>query len=195
MANTKRRDTARRWTFVAIILIALISVIGGTYARYSSIGVVDAKIDIANWYVNISDENGNPINTTNLVTFKVNSNPNVAEGKIAPTSSASAKIIVNMTGTEVAALLAATIDQSAISTVFGSAANRVSLTLTVDGITYNSGSAAEFSLNNVSGEHEVVLTLTWVEDNTDSINAEDTSVGLNAAEITLPVTITVTQKV
>ena len=192
-----RTSTVRKWTMGLLIVFALVAVIGGTYSRYSTTGSGNATVSVAKWAVAI--KNGSkPIAESQNVAFVLDSNPNVAAGKIAPASTATATITVDMTGTEVAALLSATIDNSALATVFGDAAGRVTLTTTIDGTTYASGANAEIALADVSAVHNIVLTLTWTEDGTAAVNTADTTVGTkgdSARTITLPVTITATQKV
>lgn len=192
--TSSRKSSVKKWTFVMLMVFGLVSVIGGTYSRYVTTGSGNGTVSVAKW--NVAIKNGaRPISEAQDVAFVLNENSNVAAGKIAPASSASATISVDMTGTEVAALLNATVDSSSLATVFGDAASRVELTMTVDGTTYTSGSNAEIALANVSGVHNVVLTLTWTEDNTNAVNTADTTVGVAGSTITLPVTITATQKV
>lgn len=192
--TSSRKSSVKKWTFVMLMVFGLVSVIGGTYSRYVTTGSGNGTVSVAKW--NVAIKNGaTPISEAQNVAFVLNENSNVAAGKIAPASSASATISVDMTETEVAALLNATVDSSSLATVFGDAASRVELTMTVDGTTYTSGSNAEIALANVSGVHNVVLTLTWTEDNTNAVNTADTTVGVAGSTITLPVTITATQKV
>ncbi len=189
-----RKSTVKKSVFAVIILAILIALIGGTYARYTTSGTGSANVSVAKWVVNIKNGDS-PISENQNVAFVLEANENVKEGKIAPSSKASATITVDMTGTEVAALLTATIDSSSLATVFGDAASRVELKMSVDGTEYSSGDSAEIALADVSKVHNVVLTLEWTENNDSAKNAEDTTVGVNGKNITLPVTITVTQKV
>lgn len=189
-----RKSTVKKSLFAVIILVLLIALIGGTYARYTTSGTGSANVSVAKWVVNIKNGDS-PISENQNVAFVLQANENVKEGKIAPSSKATATVSVDMTGTEVASILTATIDSSSLATVFGDAADRVNLKMTVDGTEYNSGDSAEIALADVSKVHNVVLTLEWTENNVDAENVEDTTVGISGKDITLPVTITATQKV
>lgn len=53
----------------------------------------------------------------------------------------------------------------------------------------------EIPLEDVSKVHTVTFTLTWTENNSTDENNADTTVGEAGSTITLPVTLTATQKV
>lgn len=171
--------------------------ISGTYARYADKITGEAKVSVANWKVAFTDGTNALQDKFNLV-FTVQDNPNVVSGKIAPSTTATAKIQVDLTGTEVAVEYNAAIDKTALATIFGASADQVDVTTVakVAGQTDTTGTVnlvgdSAFTAGN--GKVEITITLTW--ENDDTKNTSDTSVGVAGGTLTLPVTVTLQQHI
>jgi len=196
---TKSRKTqAKKGTLVVLIVFALVAVIGGTYARYTASSSSNAQLKVAKWAVAFKT-NSAPISESNKLTFTVNSNNYVAANRIAPSNSATAEAVIDLTGTEVGVDMVATVDTSAIATTLKIDASRITTSLTVNGETKASGETTTLTYAQVSGltngQVPVVVTVTWAEDNSAANNTADTAAGTAFATIDVPVTLTVTQHV
>lgn len=197
--TTNRKSVAKRWTLIAIIAFALIAIIGGTYARYSTTGAATGTVQVAKWAIAMKADDGTILNaTTQPITFTVQSNTNVVPGKIAPAVTAVAEVELDLTGTEVAVDFDAVVDSSALTSI-GASSDKISLTTKVDGTTYTSGTVQTINLVDnapftaANGKKTVTLTLTW--ENDDNNNADDTSMGIDADTIEIPVTLTAKQHI
>lgn len=196
---TKSRKTqAKKGTLVVLIVFALVAVIGGTYARYTASSSSNAQLKVAKWAVAFKT-NSAPISESNKLTFTVASNDYVAANRIAPSNSATAEAVIDLTGTEVGVDMVVTVDTSAIATTLGIDASRITTSLTVNGVTKASGATTTLTYAEVStltsGQVPVVVTVTWAEDNSTANNTADTAAGAEFATIDVPVTLTVTQHV
>ena len=199
---TSRKSQAKRGTFTALIIFALIAIIGGTYARYSSQSTSNAKLQIAKWNVAFKT-NSNVISSENPITFTVAGNSNIAPNRIAPTYSASGLAQIDLTGTEVSVDLSADISAAAIKAAFGAnVQDRIDVTLKVNGVKQSSTTIpyATIASNPVI---DVEVIVEWTEDDANDAttsntteNTNDTTLGLAAGTaITIPVTLTATQHV
>ena len=196
MVRNERRRKAVKALFSIIALLLVVYLVSGTYARYSTVGMADGKVDIAEWHVAMkSSDNKTITSTTQDITFEVQSNTNVVSGKIAPAVTAVATIELDLTGTEVAVDFTATVGSLTPSNLPSS--DKISLTSAVEGGT--PGTAQVIPLVNDSaftaanGKKLVTLTLTWTNDDTN--NADDTSTGTTGGTFTIPVTLTVQQHI
>lgn len=196
---TKSRKTqAKKGTLVVLIVFALVAVIGGTYARYTASSSSNAQLKVAKWAVAFKT-NSAPISESNKLTFTVASNDYVAANRIAPSNSATAEAVIDLTGTEVGVDMVVTVDTSAIATTLGIDASRITTSLTVNGVTKASGATTTLTYAEVSaltsGQVPVVVTVTWAAENNDVDNTADTTAGAEGATLQVPVTLTVTQHV
>lgn len=199
MAKNERRTRTKRAIFVVIALLLVAYLISSTYARYSTEGKADGKVDIAKWAVVMTADDGTTLNsTTQDITFTVQSNTEVVPGKIAPDVTAKAEVELDLTGTEVSVDFTPTIGAYTPSTL--PSADKIELTSAVDGGTVGSSNyiplvnKSAFTANN--GKKKVTLTLTWTND--DENNVDDTATGMLAdgsRTITIPVTLTVQQHI
>ena len=199
MAKNERKTRTKRAIFVVIALLLVAYLISSTYARYSTVGNANGKVDIAKWAVVMTADNGTTLNsTTQDITFKVQSNTEVVPGKIAPAVTAKAEIELDLTGTEVSVDFTPTIDAYTPSTL--PSADKITLTSAVEGLTVGSSNYIPLVDNSAftasNGKKKVTLTLTWANDNKN--NANDTATGMLAdgsRTITIPVTLTVQQHI
>ena len=199
MAKNERRTRTKRAIFVVIALLLVAYLISSTYARYSTVGKADGKVDIAKWAVVMKSDDGKTLNsTTQNITFKVQSNTEVVPGKIAPAVTAKAEIELDLTGTEVSVDFTPTIGEYTPSTL--PSADKIKLTSAVAGGKIGESNYIPLVGNSAftsdNGKKKVTLTLTWTNDNEN--NADDTATGMLADEsrtITIPVTLTVQQHI
>ena len=200
MAKNERKTRTKRAIFVVIALLLVAYLISSTYARYSTVGEANGKVDIAKWAVVMTADNGTKLNsTTQDITFTVQSNTEVVPGKIAPAVTAKAEIELDLTGTEVSVDFTPTIGAYTPSTTLPSA-DKITLTSAVEGGTVGSSNYIPLVGNSAftasNGKKKVTLTLTWANDNEN--NADDTATGMLAdgsRTITIPVTLTVQQHI
>ena len=199
MAKNERKTRTKRAIFVVIALLLVAYLISSTYARYSTVGNANGKVDIAKWAVVMKADDGTTLNsTTQDITFKVQSNTEVVPGKIAPAVTAKAEIELDLTGTEVSVDFTPTIGAYTPSTL--PSADKITLTSAVEGGTVGSSNYIPLVDNSAftasNGKKKVTLTLTWANDNEN--NADDTATGMLAdgsRTITIPVTLTVQQHI
>ena len=199
MAKNERKTRTKRAIFVVIALLLVAYLISSTYARYSTVGKANGKVDIAKWAVVMTADDGTTLNsTTQDITFTVQSNTEVVPGKIAPAVTAKAEIELDLTGTEVSVDFTPTIGAYTPSTL--PSADKITLTSAVEGGTVGSSNYIPLVGNSAftasNGKKKVTLTLTWANDNEN--NADDTATGMLADEsrtITIPVTLTVQQHI
>ena len=199
MAKNERKTRTKRAIFVVIALLLVAYLISSTYARYSTVGNANGKVDIAKWAVVMKADDGTTLNsTTQDITFKVQSNTEVVPGKIAPAVTAKAEIELDLTGTEVSVDFTPTISAYTPSTL--PSADKITLTSAVEGLTVGSSNYIPLVDNSAftarNGKKKVTLTLTWANDNEN--NANDTATGMLAdgsRTITIPVTLTVQQHI
>ncbi len=200
MAKNERKTRTKRAIFVVIALLLVAYLISSTYARYSTVGEANGKVDIAKWAVVMTADNGTTLNsTTQDITFTVQSNTEVVPGKIAPAVTAKAEIELDLTGTEVSVDFTPTIGAYTPSTTLPSA-DKITLSSAVEGGTVGSSNYIPLVGNSAftasNGKKKVTLTLTWANDNEN--NADDTATGMLAdgsRTITIPVTLTVQQHI
>lgn len=197
-----RTNTAKKWTLVALIAFLVVSLIAGTYARYSTSRSVNGSVPTAVWA--ISMKQGQTELTANQdVAFTVQSNEYVVSGKIAPDVTATATLTIDLTGTEVAVDIGATVDAAAIASTWGASYDKLTLTATLDGQSYTY-SASEVNYVTVplvndtaftasNGKKDLVLTITWAND--DNNNVDDTSTGVAHPTLNIPVTLTARQHI
>ena len=199
MAKNERKTRTKRAIFVVIALLLVAYLISSTYARYSTVGKANGKVDIAKWAVVMTADDGTTLNsTTQDITFTVQSNTEVVPGKIAPAVTAKAEIELDLTGTEVSVDFTPTIGAYTPSTL--PSADKITLTSAVEGGTVGSSNYIPLVDNSAftasNGKKKVTLTLTWAND--DANNADDTATGMLAdgsRTITIPVTLTVQQHI
>lgn len=200
MAKNERKTRTKRAIFVVIALLLVAYLISSTYARYSTVGKANGKVDIAKWAVVMTADDGTTLNsTTQDITFTVQSNTEVVPGKIAPAVTAKAEIELDLTGTEVSVDFTPTIGAYTPSTTLPSA-DKITLSSAVEGGTVGSSNYIPLVGNSAftasNGKKKVTLTLTWAND--DENNADDTATGMLAdgsRTITIPVTLTVQQHI
>lgn len=190
------KKTVKSLIAVLMLLTVCLYFISGTYARYASELTGNASVSVAKWAVAFTDGT-NALQNNFALTFTVDENPNVVPNKIAPATSATAKVVVDLTGTEVAVDYNAVVTQDALATVFGASADKVKVTAKVNGNADTTQGTIALVNNQAftadNGKVELIITLTW--ENDEAFNVSDTLVGENGGTLTLPVTVTLQQHI
>ena len=207
-----RQSKTKRGILVAVMLVCLIALIGGTYARYSSTGTANAAVTLAKWHVKL---NGTDISTSTHsenVTLTFDNNVNVADGKLAPGRTASFQIELDPAGSEVAIDYTFDVNSTGIASVLETGSTSK---ISVSGVKYKVGTGSEQTatkdsttglytiaqnLTSVTGSEKVVATVTLVWDNdNDAQNVSDTAEGAasytSTKTITIPVTVVAKQHI
>lgn len=187
---------------IAVLMLVTICLyfVSGTYARYAESITGNANVTVAKWAVAFKDGETTLANDFNL-NFKVTDNTNVVSGKVAPGTSATATIEVDLTGTEVAVDYEAVIDEEALEAKFNGA--DVTVSTSVSGSTTAKKGTINLiedkAFTETNGKVPIVITLTWNGEETDSDdkNGKDTAMGKGATgtAIELPVTLKLQQHI
>lgn len=187
---------------IAVLMLVTICLyfVSGTYARYAESITGNANVTVAKWAVAFKDGETTLANNFNL-NFKVTDNTNVVSGKVAPGTSATATIEVDLTGTEVAVDYKAEIDEKALEAKFNGA--DVTVSTSVSGSTTSKEGTINLiedkAFTETNGKVPIVITLTWngEEADSDDKNGKDTAMGKGATgtAIELPVTLKLQQHI
>ena len=197
-----REAKVRKGILLAIVLVAAVTVIGGTYSRYISNATVNTTVDIAKWSIKLNGTDISTEPTTKQVELTYEANEFVKDTTIAPGTKGTFDIVLDPTDSEVAIDYLLNIDTANISGIASNGANiaitgakyvidgqaEASATITNDTITINEGLADVLADNKVT----ISVTIEW-QDN-DS-NAADTVIGVAGGTITIPVTVTASQHI
>lgn len=185
---------------IAILMLLTICLyfVSGTYARYTSALAGSTKVDVAKWAVAFKDGSGNALSNDFNLTFTVDANPNVVSNKIAPSTTATATIEADLTGTEVAVDYEAVVNEEALATLFGASKDNVTVTTTakINGTDDTTGTISlvdDKAFTAENGKVTITVKLTWAND--DAKNVSDTTVGETGGTLTLPVTLTLKQHI
>lgn len=193
-----------RTLIVALLVVVLaLYFIASTYARYTTSLTGKAQVTAAKWAVEMKKDGSTVLSNGFNLEFVVDANEFVVDNKIAPQTTAKAKVLIDLTGTEVATDLTATIDDSVKADFFGASASdvTVSTSFAKAGTTnFEISNSGLVSLPNqttaLSGSVEMTITLTWTND--DNHNVSDTAVGTKADDartFEMPVTVTAQQHI
>ena len=182
------------------ILIAFLIVVGAgyTYSRYLTSKSGSGDVVIANWAVALKQNSVEVSEGFNLTLTPV-ANANVASGRIAPGSSATATLELDLTGSEVAAdyeidlsSVTGLPDGMTISSVTATPQGGSATTLTGTNGKYS----GQVALADVGTPITFVITVTW--ENSESRNSTDTTAGedtLANRTKSIPVTVTAKQHI
>lgn len=101
MRNSKKLSTRKMVIFMLMLLVLTVYFVSGTYARYTWRGKATGTLNVAKWQVGlVNGEEKQATDTT--INFTINGNEYVVNNKIAPSYSASADLVLNPAGSEVA---------------------------------------------------------------------------------------------
>lgn len=186
----------RNFVFALLLLlvVATASVVSGTYARYTATDTGTGKATVAKWSVVVTEWQGASATKVVVLEPDTTANPYVASGLIAPEVEVTGWLTVDLTGTQVATDLSASIenititnaptglDTNALTSHFAPtlsiyAANGTTLLKTVD-LTTGEKYLIELSDNKLKNEVvKIKVGFKWITQNNDADNAWDTLLG------------------
>lgn len=188
-----------------ILLLGVVftaSRVSGTYARYITTDTGTGQAAVAKWAVSFKD-GSTPLTGTWTLTLNQENNTYVAKEKIAPAASVYKDLVVDLTGTEVATDITAT-----LGTLTGVTGENTRFHLVVSEVV---GETATPITPDASGNYVVKVglnagrtaiskdTVTFrvelVWDNVEAQNANDTTMGEAAGNITAEITLTAKQHI
>jgi len=178
-----------------VILLVLLLLVGTgvyTYARYSTSISGNAAVEVAKWAVKVTNGTDELSESFDLA-LTLDANDYVADGKIAPGRSASGKVVLDLTGTEVDTDY--TISLGEVTNIPTNAEVVVKVgtqELTLDGTGEATGTITH---ETIKTNPTVELTISVIWENNDLNNAEDTLDGVAAKTLTLPITVTAQQHI
>ena len=212
-----RRSGVRRGTLVALIILALIAIIGGTYARYTNTATLSGKVQMAAWHVELNAEDMNTAASTQDVTLTLEDNDYVSDDRIAPDRSGYFDILLDPTGSEVAIDYIISCDFANVASGIANTDSDIAITgakfwkaatagTDATGTAIDIDSASGVTLSETLAAVEantpitVRVTVTWTHHEDTTHNGADTENGVAArtaanAMITIPVTVTAQQHI
>ena len=180
---------ARFFVFTFIIFVISFLFINNNYARFFNMGNVNDN-EITNWKVKITADT-KELEDIQEISFRVEDNENVVNGKIAPGMKAVAQIEIDITGTKYPVDISATIDDSNLYDCF-------KLVSKLDGEIYKSETINTIKSENSfftmeNGKRILILELEWKDNYYDT--EFSTNIGENIETIKVPIRINVTQHI
>lgn len=189
--SAKKKIQVNSKRALCLILVALLFVfaaffVAGISARFIDNDSADKSANIAKWAVVLKDGDG-PLSQTFSIDFTAKNNPHVAPNKFAPSSELQATLVLDLTGTDVAADYNVTVD----TRVFGNKIQSGDIALTV----FDNGSPIVLGRETcvpLSGEkvHAFTFVLSWKADGDDRSDAD---FAFNNLSVSLPVSVRVRQ--
>lgn len=205
----KKRE-AKLTIVVVMLLVLALYFVGGTYARYASKFEGVGTVKVAKWAVALKYGQTSISDNFN-VELTTESNANVVTNKIAPSYTASGKIAVDLSGTEVAVEVTAEVDETKLNSLPTQIkalydTGRIKLTATVEkadssNLTVTSTGVVSLpdATNGFTGTDtvvNVVVKAEWVNaPENDTNNGLDTAAGENVTTFSIPVKLTVQQHI
>ena len=170
---------------IVAVLLLLIAVSYSTYAIYKSSASASDEISTAAWVVEVNTDDIVANNTFSLGNITWGSTRYGQNGTIAPGDTGTVTILIDASGSEVGVHYDVAIDPTALAALDNS-----NFTVAAHSGSSLSGNIAY----GASMQATVTLDITWtgVDDDTAG-GANEKDVALQGQDITLPVTVTVTQ--
>lgn len=208
----EKNNSRKKSAILVVLLLLLVVVIGGyTYSRYQSEGKVSNTADIAAWKVQISSHDLSEYKSLPMeAALTVNTNENVAEGKLAPGTTGTYKLVIDPTGSEVAIDYEIKADSLKIGeTPVENEHLKITGAKYVldadDGADTASGTPGQLSgggvtinesLEDVQAGKKVIVEVTVAWDNDDANNESDTKIGTSQdGQLKVNTTVTAKQKI
>lgn len=202
MKREERKDERKKKGLIVLLLLLLVVLVyggGKTIARYIGSASSSSTVGVAKFAVKVGDKTLGAQPQTVTADFVLNSNANIAKGKIAPGGSGTFTYVIDPAGSEVSLDWESQLGEitnlpaGVNLQITGVTANGTAITKGSDGKykgTINLNGATALSATN---KVTLVVTATW--ENDDSKNDKDTQAGIAAANLTLNNTITVQQHI
>lgn len=200
----EKRNSVKKIVILAMILVCLIAIIGGTYSRYVSTGTANVNANIAKWSIKLNGEDASSSAVTKNVALTYSPNSYVKDGTMAPGSTATFSIVLDPSDSEVAVDYLLHIDSANITGL-----TNANSKLAISGATYRIGDGAEQtatitstedlsiseSLADVEADKAITVTVTLGWTNDEELNVADTANGVAGGTVIIPVTVTASQHI
>ena len=184
---------AKNVILTLILFVTFMLFITEFCTKYSFANSSENESEVTEWNIKItSDTKDLTSKDTKDIIFKVQDNPNVARGKMAPGSTAIATIELDLNNTKYAVEFDLQADTSKLYGNF-------KLSAKINDEPYKIGETKIFELedndafNETNGKKTITLILTWENDN--STNVTDTLLGTSCDNISIPITWTAKQHI
>ena len=208
MNSNKRSNKVKNGILIAVVIAFLISIIGGTYAKYISSGTTTTDGEIAKWHIELGGQDISSETKTIDVSLTADeeSNENTTSGKLAPGQVLSGTFTVDPTGSEAAVDYLLTIGSIQASGGTWSEGSKLSLSK-VTALLEDDEQETELTiaenetiyfenLDNVINEKNVTFKVYVIWDNSNDANNEaDTANGIEVQQITVPITVVARQHI
>lgn len=184
---------------VVVVALLLVLITGGvvtlTRSRYQSTAKGTDTVSVAPWVVKVNGTNvvENNTFTANQITWA--DNDYISDGYIAPGRTGSFDIVIDPTGSKVAMEYSVSVDKTQLASYPNITITSVKLGETVLTADSNGNYTGTISLAEVEANTKKTITVTIAWENKESNNATDTNYGKDAGEFSIPVTVTVSQKI
>lgn len=187
---------------IAIVLLMVIGFgyLGITYSRYVSSGSGSANVNVAKWSVALKDGTQELTNSFNI-TFKTTStnSGNVAANKFAPGTSGNAKLILDLTGTEVGVDYNMVVDMLAFEQQIGTSGITLTAldnnnTPVVFGKDVYIPLVGNQKFTSSNGIFEFKFNLSW-DNASDANNLSDTNLALNINNLKIFINMKIKQHI
>ncbi len=195
---------------LVLMLVAVgLYFVSGTYARYTATASGTGTVRVAKWAIKINDNDATTQNATFDLSFVEKANNNVVDSYIAPSSQLYADFEIDPTGSQVAVDYSFTLGEITASS--GSIPSTIKVLKVVPVVSGEEQTAltadesgkytGKISLKSqtaaLTADEAVTMRvyIEWTDSNTSEANATDTSVGVNAPNLTMTVTATATQSI
>lgn len=163
-----------------VLTLVTASLVGGTFARYTSTANGEATATVAKWAIAMKANETAPVNDKIEIDLK-NTNPDVVmtENKIGPGASGTIELVIDGTGSEVGYSYKVVADSSALNGIplVFTEADGSPVTISSDASAPTEIETGEVALGDVGTAK--TITLNWKWDNT-STNDADTTLGTAA---------------
>ena len=179
----------RVWMVVNLaVLVVVVTLVGITYARYTSSATGTADASVATWAVKINDTDMVQTSTFNLDEEDISwsSSDYIADGYIAPSRTGTFALRLDTTGSKVAVKYTVSIDDSALDEY-----SQIKITRVNNQAFSGSAYTGVIPLDNVDTPVTIPVEITW--ENSDSTNASDTTIGSTIDTLSIPITVTAEQ--
>lgn len=205
MRNSKKLSTRKMVIFMLMLLVLTVYFVSGTYARYTWKGEAEGTLAVAKWQVGLGTEQA----TTTDINFTINGDKNVVANKIAPSYTASAELVLNPDGSEVAVDYELVVDETKLADL----GVNFEITKATVGATELTANAEGNYVGTIELKDRAALTeaesvtvkfeATWTDDGTTAKdltgnaygNNVDTVAGTTKTEVSVPVTVYMSQHI
>lgn len=178
-----------------VLTLVTASLVGGTFAKYTSEKTGVAEATVAKWSIKLTDT-ANELSEANKIVLKnENTKIDLNDGVIAPGAYGTMKVAVDGSGTQVGFDYKVTIDTTGLPSTMKFYKGSSSADATAEKLISGDGINGSIAYNASEKNVEIPVYWVWEDANTSDGNSADTSVGEAATgtATTINLTLTATQ--